>query len=309
MQLKEAAAHLQQCGITRHQALVFLNLARLGSSTAREVAQAAGVNRVQTYRALDSLLGRGLVEVSLDRPKRYLARPVQEALEIFVEEHRGHLAAAEHVRQALLSSWPNLVTKNSPVVRVQLLKGSSQIYGALRRSVSAARKEVLAFTTTKGVTRSYRQGINEALLQALGRGVAARLIVDIRADNAVLFRKVADRVPVRHVERSEGPLHHHRSGGCDRLSHPGRRGAQGGSGDGAVDEQPRLRAHERQVLRPGLEVGNAGGGSLSLVPWELRRDPSLAGRHSNFRFAPSRAGLCRPGFPGRLSTPEALSGP
>ncbi len=127
MQLKEAAAHLQQCGITRHQALVFLNLARLGSSTAREVAQAAGVNRVQTYRALDSLLGRGLVEVSLDRPKRYLARPVQEALEIFVEEHRGHLAAAEHVRQALLSSWPNLVTKNSPVVRVQLLKGSSQI--------------------------------------------------------------------------------------------------------------------------------------------------------------------------------------
>src|SRR5206468_11985390 len=64
-----------------------------------------------------------------------------------------------------------------------------------------AKEEVLAFTTTKGLQRSYRAGINEALLASMSRGVKPRLVTDINESNAALMDRVAANVPLRHVER------------------------------------------------------------------------------------------------------------
>src|SRR2546425_9017857 len=41
----------------------------------------------------------------------------------------------------------------------------------------------LAFTTTKGLQRSYRAGINEVLVEAMRHGVKPRLLADIDATN------------------------------------------------------------------------------------------------------------------------------
>src|SRR5206468_2246513 len=147
MKVTEASEALQRIGLSRYEALVFVNLARAGATTAGDVARASGVNRVQTYRALDGLEARGLVEVTLDRPRRYAARAINELLDMI------------------------------------------------------AKGEVHAFTTTKGLQRSYRAGINEALLSAMRRGVKARLAADVNETNAVLMARVAKYVPLRHVDR------------------------------------------------------------------------------------------------------------
>jgi len=204
MQLGEATKQLQAVGLTRHEAEAFLSLARLGVATAREVARASGVNRVQAYRALDSLESRGLVEVTLDRPKRYAARALREAFDLLEEERRRELAAMEQIRDSLLAAWPKIARRDAATVRLQVLKGRSQIYNALRRSVAGANTEVLAFTTTKGIVRSYRAGINDALLAALRRGADAKLIADIGRSNATLFSKVARHVPLRHLDDQRG---------------------------------------------------------------------------------------------------------
>src|SRR3972149_3805185 len=204
MQLSEAVKQLQAYGLSRYESVTFLNLARMGVATAREVARASGVNRVQTYRALESLEGRGLVEVALDRPKRYAARALSEAFDLIVDERRAELAAMEKIRESLLAAWPAIAGKDRATVRLQILKGRSQVYGALRRVVANAEKEVLAFTTTKGNLRSYRAGINDAPLRAIRRGARGRLIADLNPANASLFEKVARRVPLRHVEDQRG---------------------------------------------------------------------------------------------------------
>ena len=204
MQLSEAVKQLQACGLSRYESITFLNLARIGVATAREIARASDVNRVQTYRALESLEGRGLVEVTLDRPKRYAARALTEAFDLIVDERRAELAGMEKVRVSLLAAWPAIARKDRATVRLQILKGRSQIYGALRRAIANARKEVLAFTTTKGILRSYRAGINEALLAAIRGGAKGRLIADLNAANMALFEKVARHVPLRHVEDQRG---------------------------------------------------------------------------------------------------------
>jgi len=201
MQLSEATKQLQAVGLTKHEAAAFVNLARLGAATAREVARASGVNRVQAYRALDSLEARGLVEVTLDRPKRYAARALREAFDLLEEERRRELAAMEQIRDSLLSAWPKIARRDSATVRLQILKGRTQIYRTLRQFVSTAKQEVLAFTTTKGLQRSYRAGVNDALIESMRRGVKSRLAAEINETNVALMKRVAEYVPLRHVDR------------------------------------------------------------------------------------------------------------
>lgn len=196
---------LELAGLTRHEATVLLSLARLGAVTAREVARASGVNRVQTYRALDGLEGRGLVEVTLDRPRRFVARAIEEVFDSILEERRVELENLERIRRDAASTWPALTgRKDRRDVRLQIIKGRTQVYRAIRRLVAGARNEILAFTTTKGVQRSYREGVSGLVASALQRGVTCRLLADIHEGNATLMTRVAGRVPLRHMDRQRG---------------------------------------------------------------------------------------------------------
>src|SRR5437870_5741023 len=203
MKITEASEALQRIGLSRYEALVFVNLARAGATTAGDVARASGVNRVQTYRALEGLEARGLVEVTLDRPRRYAARAIHEVFDMIAAEKRSELEQLDAIRRTLLEAWPKLSgrAREAPTVRRQVIKGRAQIYRTLQQVVAAAKAEVLAFTTTKGLQRSYRAGINEALLAAMRRGVKARLAADINEANEVLMDRVSKYVPLRHVDR------------------------------------------------------------------------------------------------------------
>lgn len=206
MKLSEATEALQHIGLGRHEALVFVNLARAGAATAGEIALASGVGRVQTYRALGSLEGRGLVEVTLDRPKRYAARALNEVFDMIAGEKRAELETLETIRKSILEAWPKVVgsPREGPSVRLQVIQGRAQIYRYLRKFVGTAKREVLAFTTLKGLQRSYRAGVNEILVEAMRRGVKPRLLGNIDSSNAVLMARVARHVPLRHVDGQRG---------------------------------------------------------------------------------------------------------
>src|SRR5213592_1289228 len=201
MKLTEAMEALERVGLGRYEALVFVNLSR--AVTAREVARVSGVNRVQTYRALGGLEARGLVEVTLDRPRRYAARALNDVFDMIAEEKRSELEKMDEVRKTLLDAWPRMSghTRDRPSVRLQVIKGRGQSYRTIREVVAGAKGEVRAFTTTKALQRSYRAGINEALLASMSRGVKPRLVTDINESNAALMDRVAANVPLRHVDR------------------------------------------------------------------------------------------------------------
>src|SRR5205809_4435460 len=107
MKISEASEALQRIGLSRYEALVFVNLARAGATTAGDVARASGVNRVQTYRALEGLEARGLVEVTLDRPRRYAARPINEVFDMIADQRRSELEKLNAIRGRFLEQRPS----------------------------------------------------------------------------------------------------------------------------------------------------------------------------------------------------------
>jgi sugar-specific transcriptional regulator TrmB len=152
---------------------------------------------------LESLESRGLVEVTLDRPRRYAARAIDEAFDIILGEKQAEIETIETIRKRLLQSFARIGggSRETPSVRLQVIKGRAQVYKTLRRLVAGARKEVLSFTTTRGLQRSYRAGVNDVLLEAMGRGVKPRFIAEIDKGNRALMERIAAHAPLRHLDR------------------------------------------------------------------------------------------------------------
>src|SRR3989442_9314321 len=105
MKLSEASEALQRIGLSRYEALVFVNLARAGATTAGDVARVSGVNRVQTYRALEGLEARGVVEVTLDRPPRHAAPAINDVFEMIAEEKRSELGKLHARGKTFPQAW------------------------------------------------------------------------------------------------------------------------------------------------------------------------------------------------------------
>lgn len=72
--IDEAVHTLQQLGLQRYEAACFVGLCRLGTASAKQVAEITEVPRTRVYESIDVLEAKGLVEVHHTNPKRF--RPV-----------------------------------------------------------------------------------------------------------------------------------------------------------------------------------------------------------------------------------------
>lgn len=91
----------ERLGLTSYEAKVFIALQRIGSGSARDVAQVTDVPRSQVYSAAESLADRGLVGIQQSNPKQF--RPVSiEAARSTLRERfeRESDRAFEYVSQA-----------------------------------------------------------------------------------------------------------------------------------------------------------------------------------------------------------------
>jgi len=81
MSESDAVTALQRLGLSKYEASVFVALQRLGTGTAREVADETDVPRSQVYGAAERLEERGLVEIQQASPIRYRPVSLSEARE------------------------------------------------------------------------------------------------------------------------------------------------------------------------------------------------------------------------------------
>jgi HTH-type transcriptional regulator, sugar sensing transcriptional regulator len=75
---------LKSLGLTKYEALVYIALLRVTSSTASEIHVSSGVPRASVYTVIDQLRSKSLVAVSQSVPKRFAAIPPDEAIALLL---------------------------------------------------------------------------------------------------------------------------------------------------------------------------------------------------------------------------------
>jgi sugar-specific transcriptional regulator TrmB len=176
---EELVGSVARFGLTDREARLYLALLRKGRASARELAHDAGLDRVLGYRMLDALRGRGVVEATAERPRRYAAVPPRALFERSLRERAAMLAQDETLAGELASTLPTLIRElDDQAPRFQVLQGTPAIFAYLREMLRRAQEEVCAMVTHRALRGSVEYGLPVELPRLLKGGGRFRLIVE-----------------------------------------------------------------------------------------------------------------------------------
>jgi sugar-specific transcriptional regulator TrmB len=99
---KALAERLRTFGIDEKQACVYLTLLNSGAKTLVELAELTEASRAEVLNALNGLYERGMIEESVEKPRKYHAVPIEAALDAAVMRHAYDLRRMERSKQEVI---------------------------------------------------------------------------------------------------------------------------------------------------------------------------------------------------------------
>jgi len=103
--LERVLKTLEDFGLSRADAEVYVYLAKQGPKKGRELANALEVTKQQLYPSLKNLKKKGVVTASLERPALFSAVAFEEVIELLIAIKMEQAKAFEETKKELMDSW------------------------------------------------------------------------------------------------------------------------------------------------------------------------------------------------------------
>jgi sugar-specific transcriptional regulator TrmB len=113
LSLERALDTLVSLGLTQTDAQVYVFLAKKGPHRKKDLADALKLTKQQLYRSLKSLLAKGMVSATRERPAQFSAVSLEKVLDQFMKARKEQAKALKASRKELLSTWRSLNEKDS----------------------------------------------------------------------------------------------------------------------------------------------------------------------------------------------------
>lgn len=173
-QIKELPLTLQALGFSNKEATVYVALLELGRGTVTQIARKAGINRTTGYDILDSLVNKGVVNISGKEPKQeYVAEPPEAIIGFLkreAETAKERIAKAEDFIPQLRSVH---ATQNRPRIKFyEGTEGLKQVYEDTLTSTETIRAYANAGDVQTGIPNYFP----EYYKRRARKGIAIRAI-------------------------------------------------------------------------------------------------------------------------------------
>lgn len=150
---------LLQQGLTEYQARAYVALLGYTSLPAGPVAKAADIPRNRLYEVLEELQTLGLVEILLDEPRRYRARPFRDYLDRKVQRLRDEIVEIEAKRDALTKAMEPPAENEERALdsgSTRVVVGRAAVLHEIERMVEEAKISFTYVASVGGAERAVR---------------------------------------------------------------------------------------------------------------------------------------------------------
>ncbi|KKG29027.1 hypothetical protein DU38_08900 [Methanosarcina mazei] len=174
---------LQEVGLNIYEAAAYLSLLKLGVSEARDIYRDSEVPYGKIYSVLESLVGKGFVEVQASRPKKFRAVDPELALDTFFERKKAEVEremallknSVEEAKEAL-KAVPTQKRKDeffwtTAITESEIKKFAVSIY-------SEVKKSVCVLPPVFGISIVFY--LLPEIIKAIDRGVQIKLMISPR---------------------------------------------------------------------------------------------------------------------------------
>jgi sugar-specific transcriptional regulator TrmB len=102
---------LKGLGLTQVDTQVYILLAKEGPYRMQEVALALKLSEENVDRSLKELQKLSIVKASIERPLNFVAMPLEEVIDLFIEVKKEQAKTMQDSREELLSNWKKTIKR------------------------------------------------------------------------------------------------------------------------------------------------------------------------------------------------------
>lgn len=173
-------AELGQLDLSQNEAKVLFNLMIRKNLTVAELAGHTGIARTEVYRYLESLLAKGIVHTTFDRPQRYYALPYKDAIDHLVQIKMLTLRAVSEKKDdvnSIIDSLINSVVQNQEGENdaYQVIIGEDALIAKVVRMIAKAEREVAMTVHHEELVMLSNNDVFVHLRKLASKGVSARI--------------------------------------------------------------------------------------------------------------------------------------
>src|SRR5919198_1990001 len=173
-------AEFQKLDLTLNEARILLFLMTHGSSTASDVSRHTGIQRTETYNYISTLLAKGVVFSTFDRPQKYYGLPIDQAIDCLVQTKQNALLSItekkknyQQMVEAILST--TVVPESDKKESYQIVMGENSIHAKIKRMLADAKEEVTILVTDRNLVNFYHAEITDQLIKLTTKGIRVKL--------------------------------------------------------------------------------------------------------------------------------------
>jgi sugar-specific transcriptional regulator TrmB len=193
---------LRTLGLTENECKAYFAVLKLGACTAVEVSRESRLQRTEIYPLMSELVSKGLVEETIDRPKRYRPVDVKHALPRLAMRIRDRLDRIAKESEQLATRLEAFSTKAKQTVQeeVRIIYGPQSARVHMLESIKSAEAEFWGMAGRRRPPHISDRLLLEALRLITSKGLKARLIIEVDKENLNRVRKMAAAAEIAHYQ-------------------------------------------------------------------------------------------------------------
>jgi pimeloyl-ACP methyl ester carboxylesterase/sugar-specific transcriptional regulator TrmB len=188
---KKAKNVLLDYGLTNKEADIYIFLAKNVILTGGEISKRTKMARSLVYRILKNLQTKGLVESTLESPRRFVAVPFDKALDLIIKTKKQEALKVEREKQDLIDDWKT-ISKTKPAVeyeRFVIIEGNKKIHLKMLQMLKETKKNFSGTLTISGLAHAEQFGVFDvAYNHPLKNRIKFQFITDVNKENLEAFK-------------------------------------------------------------------------------------------------------------------------
>lgn len=111
MSLERVLKILENFGLARSDAEVYIYLAKKGPKREEDLSSAFKMTEQELYSALKNLQNKGIVTATVEQSALFSAIAFEKVLAIFVKANIEQACAVQEIKEELLTSWRSMIRR------------------------------------------------------------------------------------------------------------------------------------------------------------------------------------------------------
>ena len=201
---EDIVCYLQDFGLTRKEAEIYLALSKMGPATAHEISRATKLSRLQAYRAIKGLLNNGLVEISLERPRKFTPLKIDQALSLLGQEAERKILELEKKTPLLLKKWSELseLQVDKPNCTFRIIQGAKNVSKFRIMLYETAKKNIATTMKPNDLMKYVNEGSDDVFEKLSYSNISIKGLSEVNKLNLDASKRFLEFSKLNHTSNS-----------------------------------------------------------------------------------------------------------